>query len=109
MVTSGTHHHVQCRDERRVTETKPTGNSSGADSYVHRTWDERGCSASPRPARDQPLPLDLQTLRHSSVHSCRFAPEFAERAAGEAAVTDAIVKAFAPDRTSSGGYRFEIE
>jgi SAM-dependent methyltransferase len=33
----------------------------------------------------------------------------AERAVGEEPVTDAIVNAFAPYRTSSGGYRFEIE
>ena len=33
----------------------------------------------------------------------------AERAAGEAVVTDAIVKAFASCRTKSGGYRIEFE
>ena len=33
----------------------------------------------------------------------------AERAAGEAAVTDAIINAFAPYRTASGGYLIELE
>ena len=33
----------------------------------------------------------------------------AERAAGEAAVTDAVVKAFASCRTPSGGYRIKFE
>jgi SAM-dependent methyltransferase len=34
---------------------------------------------------------------------------FAERAAGEEAVRDAILRAYAPYRTASGGYRLEIE
>jgi SAM-dependent methyltransferase len=50
---------------------------------------------------DQPTMLRGQRSSQVAV--------LAERAAGEAAVTHAIVKAFAPYGTSSGGYRFEIE